>query len=303
MKRVLISDIENSVGSKTDEIISSRILRDNLAYRPLNKEEFEEYILDYLKVLNTDLTIAGKHRKENWENGWSENLNLFNETRDINSLIPKYHTKSNISRLNNEIIKTFDPQFDFKLHSYMVDAILHKAIRDFDEVYEFGCGTGYHLFRFAKLFTQKFIGLDWSVVSQDIIKNVSEKTKLNVIGKNFDYFNPDYDINIKNKLVYTIASLEQIGENHSALLDFLIEKKPGLCIHFEPIAEVLLEDNLLDYLTLQYFKKRNYLKNYLTALQLLEQQDKLKILNVRRLNYGSKFIEGHTMIIWKPNHR
>ena len=101
-------------------------------------------------------------------------------------------------------------------------------------------------------------------------------------------------------MVYTVASLEQIGEKHDKVLEFLIDKKPGLCIHFEPIHEVLDEENTLDYLTIQYFNKRNYLKNYLTTLRSLEAQDKIRILDVRRLYYGSKFIEGHTVIIWKP---
>jgi hypothetical protein len=101
-------------------------------------------------------------------------------------------------------------------------------------------------------------------------------------------------------LVYTVASLEQIGEKHNQIIDFFLEKKPALCIHFEPIEEVLDEDNLLDYLTIKYFNKRNYLKNYLAKLQTLEKENKVEILEVKRLNYGSKFVEGHTLIIWKP---
>ena len=60
------------------------------------------------------------------------------------------------------------------------------------------------------------------------------------------------------------------------------------------------ENNLIDYLTIKYFNKRNYLKNYLTKLQTLEKENKVEILEVKRLNYGSKFVEGHTLIIWKP---
>ena len=40
--------------------------------------------------------------------------------------------------------------------------------------------------------------------------------------------------------------------------------------------------------------------NHGKTLRKLEKQKKLEIITVRRLNYGSKFIEGHTLIIWKP---
>jgi len=122
----------------------------------------------------------------------------------------------------------------------------------------------------------------------------------NIEGFNFNYFFPDYSIDVERSLVYTVASLEQIGDKHTEILNFLLTKKPDICIHFEPIHEVLDENNLLDYLTIKYFEKRNYLKNYLTSLQKLQEENKVEILDVNRLYYGSKFIEGHTVIIWKP---
>ena len=301
MKQVKISDVECSVGFEILSSIKERILKDRLDYENLDQDEYESYILEYLKVLSYDLSKTGEHRKNDWEKGWEENLILFHKNYDIKSLIPKYHTKSNIARLNKKIIKTFDPEFDFKLHSYIVDSVILKYASGFSKICEFGCGTGYHLFRIQKqLPEKKYFGLDWSTFSQKIISEVSNSLKLNVSGYNFDYFNPDMSFDIKGNLIYTVASLEQIGENHEKFLNYLLEKKPGLCIHFEPIAEVLDQDkNLLDHLTVKYFQKRNYLKNFLTKLRELEKEQKIEILETRRLNYGSKFIEGHTLIIWK----
>lgn len=302
MKTVTIADIESSVGFEIHPEIRERILRDRLTYSTLKGAEYETYILEYLKVLAADLSKTGKHRKEDWERGWEENLVLFRQSRDINDLIPKYHTKANIARLNKRIIKTFHPQFDFKLHSYMVDAILFKYLIDFSRVYEFGCGTGYHLYRLQQTFqNHRYFGLDWSKASQDVIAEASSLLNVGVAGHNFDYFNPDFSFDVEGGLVYTVASLEQIGDKHGQFVDYLIAKKPGLCIHFEPISEVLEpESNLLDLLTTRYFEKRNYLKGFLTSLRELERQGKAKIFEVRRLNYGSKFIEGHTLVIWKP---
>ena len=252
--------------------------------------------------MSLDLSKTGEHRKGEWEKGWKENLDIFRSNGNIESLVPKYHVKSNIARLNNRIVKSIHPQFDFKLHSYFVDAVLTKYIPDYQKVCEFGCGTGYHLFRLEKYFPLvTFLGLDWSKTSQEIIKEVAQFTKADVFGLNFDYYNPDYSFDIEGNLIYTVASLEQVGERHEEFLKYLIEKKPGLCVHFEPISEVFDKDNnLLDFLTAKYFEKRNYLKKFLSRLEELERLNKIKILEVRRLNYGSKFIEGHTLIIWKP---
>jgi len=309
MKRVTISDVENSVGFEIDAETKASILKENLAYSILDKDNYERYLLEYLKVLDANISRSGEHRKNDWENGWNENLEAFLKTKDIKSLIPRYHTKSNIARLNNQIIKTYDSEFDFKFHSFVVDSIVKKYGADLIKnsgplfkICEFGCGTGYHLFRIAKFFPEtNLVGLDWSQSSQRLISEVSSFSNAKVSGRNFNYFAPDESFEINGNLILTIASLEQIGDKHQMFVDYLLSKNPGLCIHFEPVSEVLSkEDNLLDYLTVKYFEKRNYLKGFLTNLKNLEKEGKAKILETRRLNYGSKFIEGHSLVIWKP---
>lgn len=302
MKSILISDIENSLGFEISSEIKESILKERLTYSELEGEDLEKYILEYLKVLDEDLSVSGEHRRNDWESGWGENLKLFLETKDEKTLIPKYHGKSNIARLNGRIIRTYDQQFDFKLHSFIVDSVIRKHAPNFKRICEFGCGTGYHLFRMSKYFPDKnFVGLDWSRSSQRLISEAATGANLKVSARNFDYFNPDESFDVNGDLILTVASLEQIGDKHKPFVDYLISKKPGLCIHFEPISEVFdKESNLLDHLTSKYFDKRNYLKGFLSRLKELESENKIQILETRRLNYGSKFIEGHTLIIWKP---
>jgi len=302
MNKVIFQDIQSRFSHKIDTRLIDKINKSELLYEPLDSTEFYNYIVNYINVLSSDLIKAGEGRISHWETGWKENLEEFKKTLNPNSLIPKYHKKNNIARLNKQIIKTYSKDFDYHLHSFFVDALLLEYLPRYKKIFEFGCGTGYHLFRLNEYYSDKiYYGSDWSVASQ---KNIEECTKAlninNIQGFNFNYFSPDYSINVEDSLVYTVASLEQIGEKHDKVIQFLLDKKPGLCIHFEPIHEVLEEDNLLDYLTIQYFDKRSYLKNYLTTLRNLEKDGKIEILDTRRLYYGSKFIEGHTVIIWRP---
>ena len=302
MNKVIPQDIQSRYSHNIDPRVIDKINKSKLLYEVLDSEELHNYVVNYINILSSDFIRAGEGRISHWEAGWKENLEEFKKTLSPNSLIPKYHKKNSIARLNKQIIKTGSKDFDYHLHSFFVDALLLEHIPNYDKVFELGCGTGYHLFRLNEYCADKaYYGGDWSVASQNNISECAKalKTK-NIEGFNFNYFDPNYSIDVKDSLVYTVASLEQIGNKHDKILEFLVDKKPGLCIHFEPIHEVLDEENLLDYLTIKYFDKRNYLKNYLTALKTLEAEDKIRILDVRRLYYGSKFIEGHTVIIWKP---
>jgi hypothetical protein len=38
-----------------------------------------------LNVLNSDITVSGKHRIDEWEKGWGENLNKFKDSKNINA--------------------------------------------------------------------------------------------------------------------------------------------------------------------------------------------------------------------------
>jgi hypothetical protein len=68
----------------------------------------------------------------------------------------------------------------------------------------------------------------------------------------------------------------------------------------EPIAELLDESKLIDNLSVRYFRKRNYLHDYLKHLEWLESIGKIKIIDKRRIWSGSYFIEGHSLVVWKP---
>jgi hypothetical protein len=144
-------------------------------------------------------------------------------------------------------------------------------------------------------------GLDWAKSSQDLIKEINHNFNSNIDGYNFDFFNPNPNVHIKeNSLVYTVAALEQTGSNFATFVDYLIKQKPNICINLEPIAELLDENKLVDKLSIKYFRKRNYLSGYLNHLKNLESNGIIKIIDKRRIYSGSYFIEGHSLVVWKP---
>jgi hypothetical protein len=302
MKKIKSVDFEKILGFELDELSVKQINNFNLEYRELTKEERDNYLLKVINVLTNDITISGKHRINEWENGWGENLSLFRETGNIEDLIPKYHGKNRIVRWMGDVVMPITENFDYKIHICFVDSILRYYIKNFKNIYELGCGPAYHLIRLKNYNPNlNLFGSDWTESSQKIIDEINKSLGLNIHGFNLDFFNPMYVNEIgEESLIYTVASLEQVGNNFEKLVNFLIDKKPGLCIHLEPIDELLNDEKLIDNLSIKYFRKRNYLDKFLPYLENLEKNGKIKIIKKQRIFSGSYFIEGHSLIVWKP---
>ena len=71
-------------------------------------------------------------------------------------------------------------------------------------------------------------------------------------------------------------------------------------MHLEPIEELLPDTEPLANISRQYFKKRNYLSGYLSQLMELEKSQSIEIFSAERSGFGSFFIEGYSVIIWRP---
>jgi hypothetical protein len=275
-----------------------------LDYYYLNQEEEKKKILEIVKtVIEKNIKKSGKGYKEKWNSGWDENFNLFKKSKKIKDLIPKYFFKNKISRIGNKLIKTKSKYFDYKILRLITLYIFLKYLKKESNIVEFGCGTGHNLIALSKINKTAIIyGLDWAQSSQKILKIISQKYK-KISGHRFNYFNPKLDntINIKkdNWSCFTVASLEQVGNNFLKFLNFLKKQKPKIIINIEPINELMSNDKILDYLSVKYSKKRNYLDNYYNYLKKLEKNKIIKIIEIKKSYFGSFYINGYSIIVWK----
>ena len=63
----------------------------SLSFKIPTKKERDKLINEIIEFLNNENTVvSGKHRKKQWENGWNENLLEFQNTKELEALIPKY---------------------------------------------------------------------------------------------------------------------------------------------------------------------------------------------------------------------
>jgi hypothetical protein len=282
----------------------SKNLDINLSYTPLNFDQFQSAILATIKILESNLLQAGPHRQPDWELGWGDNLAKFNSSSAFEDTVPGYFEKSRVLRWKQKYIQPHDLNAERKLLGILVDSLLLKFGKNAESIYEFGCGTGWHLFRLRTYFPKtNLIGLDWARQSQELIKSYAmTKNDKNLFGHNFDFFNPNLELPVDRKSVFlTVASLEQTHKNFSKFLDFILITKPELVINIEPIGEFLDQDNLLDLLSLKYFEKRKYLNGYYGNLKTMEKQGLIKIHDARRSYLGSLFIDGYSIVVWSPS--
>lgn len=259
-------------------------------------------ILKVIKAIDSgNFKVSGKERKDDWEQGWQENLDAFIASGySIDALAPKYISKYDVSRLFSKYVRTRDRAFELNFYTVFRQYLFLTYFKTYRNIFEFGCGTGYNLAIMNRLFPDKRImGLDWAGSSVKIADALGTHLKAPISGRRFDYYHPDHSLDIPaESVLITLNSLEQLGGDYGAFLDFVLEKKPSLCINAEPILEMYDENNLVDYLAIRYHNARNYLAGYYDALKRLEADGRIRIVREKRIPIGNFFHEGYSLIVW-----
>jgi hypothetical protein len=275
----------------------------SLRYVELTPKERDLCIRASIKILRDPAyDPSGEHRLEKWETGWSQNLEALKEDKE-NSLIPRYFENDDIVRWKQEYVKPVKKGFDYEALGLILEWAFEKYFKTIGSVYEFGCGTGHHLIRLRRENPgAKLYGLDWAEASQKLIGEMVAKGILtNAEGKRFDFFNPDRSLKLDpGSGVYTVGALEQVGSRHGELLAYWIEQKPKVCVHVEPIGELMDNMNLVDFLAQEYYAKRNYLAGFIASLKKLEEEKKIKIERMHRTFLGGNLFTEYMVVVWAP---
>jgi len=303
--RISVADLETALNGSLCPLLRERVELADLTYENISPEERDAYLIEVIETLiKPNIVKAGPHRRADWEVGWSENLAALQQGTPVEAIMPRYHGKNRLVRWRQELVRPVAPLFDYRIHTIIVDWAIDTFLKQASSLYEFGCGPAYHLLR-ARQFNAgaRLVGLDWATASQKIIGEiVSRGIEKNIQGVNFDFFHPDHAIDFPpGSGVYTVAALEQVGADFEPFLQFLIKKRPTICVHLEPVEELLDQRNLVDRLSQLYFQKRNYLRGFLTRLRELRDLGQITIHREQRTYTGSFFIEGHSLVVWSPN--
>ncbi len=301
---LLPTDFENVLGEKISPQLSGWIESHPFLYDNFSRAERDSWFLKVVKTINDYNVIpAGEHRLSQWEMGWHENLAAFEKNKVASALIPRYFGKYNAVRWKQDLIKPLSIDFEYNMLAVIEYWLFEKYLKDVPSIYEFGCGTSHNLLRARQINkTASLHGCDWTSTAEKIISLLKEAgLEKNVSGHLFDFFNPDNNFHLEpGSAVYTVAALEQAGQNFEKFITYLLSNKPKICVHIEPITELLDDTNFLDYLSIEYFKKRNYLNGFLHFLRKLELGGRIKIHQAQRTYIGSLFVDGYSVVVWSP---
>ncbi len=298
------ADFEIAFGEPPSAYLADRIRAYDFRYRPLSLAERDGWLRVVAEaLLGPPLERAGDSRIARWEAGWGENLTALGDHFDPEAISPRYFGKFDVVRWRQDYIAPLQPHFERSSLAVIQDWLFDKYARSSSAVYEFGCGTGHNLLRARDVNpTATLWGLDWAEASQGIIAGLNRLgVGGDLRGRRFNFFDPDPTLTLEpDAVVYTSAALEQTGDRFPSFIAWLLEQRPALCLHIEPIAELLDQSNLFDYLSVRYFEKRNYLSGLVSHLRQLERQGLIDIHLARRTYIGSLFIDGYSVVVWSP---
>jgi hypothetical protein len=307
MRQVTLKDFALSFGTTVEDIppdCRELIDEGDFRYRVLEGEQRDRIVLDILRKIESDTQIVGAdNRQDVWEKGWAENLQDFTEGGfDLGKLVPKFIRPGGIVRFNKDYIEPANGDFELDYYRVFRLWLFGKYLSDVQTIYEFGCGTGFNLVALAQLYPGKILhGLDFVSSSREIVNRAAQAYGWNMTGHLFDMRSPDKKFEIAdNSAVVTIGTIEQLAGDFGPFVRFLLQRSPALCIHVEPTVELYDEDCLADYLAAKFHRKRGYTEGFLPHLRQLQDRGIIEIVKVKRLFFGSLFMEGYNLLIWRP---
>ena len=276
----------------------------DFTYDVLEGQERDEIILSVLKKIDADTQVVGaRERRDVWQEGWAENLKQFtNSGGDPAALVPRFLREGQVVRYAGQYVRPANHQFELDFITVFRTWLFQKHLAGYDAVYEFGCGTGFNLVLIANLLPGKELhGLDFVQSSVDLVNRIAEHSSYTLKGHLFDMLSPDPGIELgPRSAVFTFGAVEQLAGRFEPFLEFLLHKRPGLCIHVEPTIELYDPDSLFDYLAVKFLTKRGYTHSFLPRLEQLADQGLLDLMQVKRLHFGSLYMEGYMYYVWKP---
>ncbi|MCX6328968.1 MAG: class I SAM-dependent methyltransferase [Bacteroidia bacterium] len=280
------------------------ISNSDFSYHRIAAEQRDELIVQILKKIDSGiLTISGPSRQSDWEHGWAENLREFTRTGDTYSLTPKFIRHDQPIRLENDYVVTSSERFEFDFVDVLRQWLFLKYFKNAATIYEFGCGSCQHIVLLAEMFPEaKIVGLDWAKSSIDIISALVKLKRWNIEGQLFNLFEPDSTLALKSgSAIFTVGTLEQLGNNFEPFLQYLLSNPVSLCMHLETIRELYDDNYLSDYLAIKYDSKRGYLNGFLPRLKELENQHRVEIVKTQHIKFGNLYHDSYSLVIWKPH--
>jgi hypothetical protein len=277
-----------------------------LRYQTLSAAERAKTIADIEETIsNRSLRVVGSDDPQVWEKGWGE---LAEQLKDrpitFETLRPQYFHAGVPCRLFGDLVEPLSPEFEYWVGLCVRCAVFRQFLHDRNPIVEFGCGTGINLLILSKLAPKsRLAGCDWASASQVILRRMAEQTGAAIEGHRFNMLTASGEgagAVGATTAILTVHALEQLGSAWGPFLDYVRERRPGLCLHVEPLLELYDPTSPLEELARGYHEKRNYLRGFLPAIRDLAARGEAKIVALRRIPFGGLYHQAYSVLAWRP---
>ncbi|MFC1579349.1 hypothetical protein ACFL4N_00380 [Thermodesulfobacteriota bacterium] len=183
--------------------------------------------------------------------------------------------------------------------------VLTPYLTDKDTLVELGCGWGRNLFyALDRKLCRKAVGGEYTEEGRKLGELISRQFELPFEILPFDYYKPDHVFmrQLRGAVVFSHNSIEQISTMPEETILSIIENKPKVVIHFEPIFEYRNQDTVLHCLWKRFTEINDYNRNLLTVLEKLEKKGMLKIILEDVHAFGLNAFNPGSFIVWQPTN-
>jgi hypothetical protein len=265
--------------------------------------ERDDFVLEMLDLIRSPrIERSVDENRAAWERGWQQNLD---EARARgfapDTLKPKYFRGHRCLRWQRGLVVSENPQIEYDLFVLARRLLFGWYLSGIRTIYEIGSGSGNNLWLLSELFPEAtIVGLDWVDPAVKLANELGKTTGRKIEGRRFNMLSPAHNVTLEpGSAVVTIHALEQLGDQHGALLDWIAAARPALVLHYEPILEFYDAANLLDYLALWYSERRQYLTGFWTEIAARRDAGQLEVLAADRPGVGGVYHEA-SVVVWRP---
>ena len=97
------------------EFVKEKIKNFNFSARRVSAQDRDKILLKIIKtLLDPQVIKSGKHRQEQWEKGWAENLEAYKKQNE-ESIIPRYFGKHDVVRWKQQFINPISTNFEYNM--------------------------------------------------------------------------------------------------------------------------------------------------------------------------------------------
>ena len=284
------------------DLIRPHLTAGDFRAHPATPAERDAYILELLELIRSPrIERSEAENREAWTRGWQQNLEEARAAGFASSTLkPKYFRGNRFLRWQGDVLVSENPQIEYDLFVLARRLLFGTYLRGAKTIYEVGSGSSNNLWLLSEMFPDaNIVGLDWVPPAVQLATELGQATGRRIEGRQFNMMDPDPSFRPEpGSAIVTIHALEQIGDRHGALIDWLVAARPSIVLHYEPILEFYDPANLTDYLALWYSQKRTYLTGFWPALAARRDAGDIEIVQAHRPKLGGVYHEA-SVIAWK----